>query len=29
VIVVPCKMCNSVDKCRGTVIVDVGLTDIE
>ena len=29
VIVVPCEMCNSVDKCRGTVIYDVGLTDIE
>jgi hypothetical protein len=29
VIVVPCKMCNSIDKCRGTTIVDVGLTDIQ
>ena len=29
VIVVPCKLCNSIDKCRGTVIADVGLTDIQ
>jgi hypothetical protein len=29
VLVVPCKMCNSIDRCRGTVIADVGLTDIE
>jgi hypothetical protein len=28
VIVVPCQLCNSIDKCRGTVIADVGLTDI-
>jgi hypothetical protein len=29
VVVVPCRMCNSIDRCRGTVIVDTGLTDIE
>jgi len=29
VIVVPCKLCNSIDKCRGTVIADVGLTEIQ
>ena len=29
VIVVPCKLCNSIDRCRGTVIADVGLTDIQ
>ena len=29
VIVVPCKLCNSIDSCRGTVIADVGLTDIQ
>jgi hypothetical protein len=29
VVVVPCKLCSSVDTCRGTIIVDVGLTDIE
>ncbi len=29
VLVVPCKLCNSIDKCRGTVIADVGLTDIQ
>ena len=29
VIVVPCKLCNSTDRCRGTVIADVGLTDIQ
>jgi hypothetical protein len=28
VVVVPCTECNSIDKCRGTVIADVGLTDI-
>jgi hypothetical protein len=28
VVVVPCKLCNSIDKCRGTVIADVGLTDL-
>jgi len=29
IIVVPCRMCNSIDRCRGTIIADVGLTDIE
>jgi len=29
VIVVPCRMCNSIDRCRGTVIADVGLTDVQ
>ena len=29
VVVVPCRMCNSIDRCPGTVIVDVGLTDIQ
>jgi len=29
VIVVPCRMCNSIDRCRGTMIADVGLTDIQ
>ncbi len=29
IIVVPCKQCNSIDRCRGTVIADVGLTDIQ
>lgn len=24
--VVPCKLCNSFDKCRGTIIADEGLT---
>lgn len=28
VTVVPCLMCNSIDRCRGTVIADVGLTEI-
>ena len=28
VAVVPCNLCNSFDKCRGTSIADVGLTDI-
>jgi len=28
VVVVPCRMCNSIDRCRGTVLGDVGLTDI-
>ncbi len=28
VIVVPCSLCNSIDKCRGIVIADVGLTDL-
>ena len=29
VIVVPCKMCNSTDRCRGTVIADTSLTDVQ
>ena len=29
VVVAPCKMCNSIDRCRGTFIGDVGLTDIQ
>lgn len=28
VIVVPCKVCDSIDKCRGIVIADVGLTEL-
>ena len=28
VTVVPCKLCNRIDKCRGTSIADFGLTDI-
>ena len=28
VIVVPCSLCDSIDRCRGTVIADVGLTDL-
>ena len=28
VIVVPCRLCNSIDTCRGIVIADVGLTDL-
>jgi len=28
IIVVPCRLCNSIDKCRGIVIADVGLTDM-
>ncbi|MGB9406276.1 MAG: hypothetical protein WCA89_02005 [Terracidiphilus sp.] len=28
VTIVPCKLCNSIDKCRGTSVVDAGLTDI-
>jgi len=27
VLVVPCMMCDSIDRCRGTVIADVGLTE--
>jgi len=27
VVVVPCKTCNSLDKCRGTIIADTGLTE--
>jgi hypothetical protein len=29
VVVVPCRMCSSVDRCPGTMIVDIGLTDIQ
>ena len=29
VTVVPCKLCNSFDRCRGTSIADAGLTDIQ
>jgi len=29
ILVVPCKMCDSIDRCRGTIIADVGLTDIQ
>jgi hypothetical protein len=28
VVVVPCKMCNSIDRCKGILIADVGLTDM-
>ena len=28
VVVVPCRLCDSIDRCRGTVIADVGLTDL-
>ena len=28
VVVVPCIMCNSIDKCRGVMIADMGLTDL-
>jgi hypothetical protein len=28
VLVVPCKLCNHLDTCRGTVIADTGLTEI-
>lgn len=28
VTIVPCKFCSSIDRCRGTSIADVGLTDI-
>ena len=27
VVVVPCKLCNSIDRCKGILIADVGLTD--
>ena len=27
-VVVPCRMCNSIDTCRGIVIADTGLTEI-
>ena len=28
ILVVPCRMCSSVDRCRGYVIADTGLTDL-
>jgi len=28
VVVVPCKMCNSIERCMGIIIADVGLTEI-
>ncbi|UCE60419.1 MAG: hypothetical protein JSU63_01465 [Phycisphaerales bacterium] len=28
VVVVPCRMCNSIDTCEGIVIADTGLTEI-
>ena len=28
IVVVPCELCDSIDRCRGTVIADVGLTDL-
>lgn len=28
VLVVPCRLCNHIDTCRGTVIADTGLTEI-
>ena len=28
VLVVPCRLCDSIDRCRGIVIADVGLTDL-
>lgn len=28
IVVVPCRLCDSIDRCRGTVIADVGLTDL-
>jgi hypothetical protein len=28
VTVVPCRMCNSIDKCRGVMIADTGLTEL-
>jgi len=29
IIVVPCRMCSSIDKCRGIIIADTGLTDLD
>jgi len=29
ILVVSCRMCDSIDRCRGTIIADVGLTDIQ
>ena len=28
IVVVPCRLCDSIDRCRGTIIADVGLTDL-
>lgn len=28
VVVVPCNLCNSIDRCMGIVIADTGLTDL-
>jgi hypothetical protein len=28
IVVVPCRMCSSLDSCRGIVIADTGLTDL-
>lgn len=28
VLVVPCRLCDSIDRCRGVVIADIGLTDL-
>ena len=27
IVVVPCKMCDRIDRCRGIVLADAGLTD--
>ncbi len=27
VVVVPCRMCSSVDRCMGTILADIGMTD--
>ncbi len=27
IVVVPCKMCDRIDRCEGIVIADTGLTD--
>jgi hypothetical protein len=27
IVVVPCKMCDRIDRCRGIVIADTGLTE--
>jgi hypothetical protein len=27
IVVVPCKMCDRIDRCQGIVIADIGLTD--
>lgn len=28
VMVVPCRVCNSIDRCKGIVVADVGLTEL-